>query len=160
MNDWLIGWSNFPIRNSIKCYICRFQTLTPLISLNNIFSAVDTEDIHKKNSQCDRWLSLWRTFIAKECCVSRISHHGSGLWLVPRSVAPGHYPNPYWQDAMQLNLNMAILIQETGFQNVVREMAAILSPPECVDMIIFTLGRHRHPSVRLSRSLSVRPERR
>ena len=152
MNDWLIDWSNFPIRNSIKYYICRFQTLTPLISLNNIFSAVDTEDIHRKNSECDRWLSLWRTFIAKEWCVSRISHHGLGLWLVPRSAAPGHYPNQCWQDAMQLNLNMTILIQETGFQNVVREMAAILSPPECVDMIIFTLGPSIPGSVRSPRT--------
>ena len=55
--------------------------------------------------------------------------------------APSHYPNQCWnivnsnlKDKFQLNLkqNSYIFIQENAFENVICEMASILSQPQCV----------------------------
>ena len=70
-----------------------------------------------------------------------INHHWFRQWLVA-SPAPSHYLNHCWNivnrtlgDKLQWNCNRNsnIFIQENAFENVVCEMASILSRPQCVD---------------------------
>ena len=69
-----------------------------------------------------------------------LCHHWFRWWLVAYS-APSHYLNQCWNIVnwtlrnklkWNLNQNSYIFIQENAFENVVWEMAAILSGPQCV----------------------------
>ena len=73
-------------------------------------------------------------------CVSKLGHHWFRQWLVAWP-APSHYLNQCWniinwilgnKFQWNLNRNSYIFIQENAFENVVWEMAAILSRPQCV----------------------------
>ena len=72
-------------------------------------------------------------------CVSRLDHHWLRCWLIAWS-APSHYLNQ-WRDIVDSNLsklqsyfkrNLYIFIPEKAFENVICEMAANLSRPQCV----------------------------
>ena len=79
-------------------------------------------------------------------CVSKIDQHWLSQWLVASS-APNHYLNQCWfivnwnlNNKPQLNStrNSNIIIQEDAFQTVVRKLAAILSRPQCINLIILS----------------------
>ena len=69
-------------------------------------------------------------------------HHWFRLWLVAW-LAPSHYLNQCW-NIVNLNLrnkfrwnlkrNSCIFVKENAFENVVYEMAFILSRPQCVNI--------------------------
>ena len=80
------------------------------------------------------------------------NHHCFRYWLVAWS-ATSHYLNQCWDivnwtlmNKLQWNFNRysSIFIQENGFENVVCEMASILSRPQCVNahcfMVIWGTG--------------------
>ena len=78
---------------------------------------------------------------------SKLGHHWFTPWLVAYS-APSHYLNQWWKfvnsnltNNIQWNhmRNSNIFVQENAFQNVVCEMAAMLSRPHCVKCIINTM---------------------
>ena len=81
--------------------------------------------------------------VCKPCCTCETSHPGNLVDWSPRP-APSHYLNQCWniwnivncalRDKLQLNLNknLHIFIKENAFENVVWEMLAILSRPQCV----------------------------
>ena len=72
----------------------------------------------------------------------------SDAWTVP-----SHYLNQWWnivnwnlRNKLHWNLNSYIFIQENAFQNIVCEMAAILSLPQCVNnmsSLVQVIARHR-----------------
>ena len=73
--------------------------------------------------------------------VDNLGHHWLRWWLVAWS-APSHYRNQgrniaNWthRNKLQLNFNpnSYIFIQEDAFENVDRKIAAISSPPQCVN---------------------------
>ena len=79
-------------------------------------------------------------------CISKLGHHWFWLWV--HNQAPSHYQN-LWPKCghivnqilnnifqCSLNQNTTILIQENDFNNVVCEMAVILSQPQCVNAYI------------------------
>ena len=79
----------------------------------------------------------WVTHI----CVSKFGHHWFRNWFVVWS-APNHYLNQCWnivnlnhRNKRQWNLKQKayIFIQENAFANVIWEMSAILSRPQCVN---------------------------
>ena len=74
-------------------------------------------------------------------CVSKLRHLWFRWWLVAFS-APSHNPNQCWyivnwtlvsKRQWKINDNSNIFIQENAFENVICEMAAILSRPQCVN---------------------------
>ena len=90
-------------------------------------------------------------------CVGNITIIGSN-WLVAWS-APSHYLNQCWnivnwtirnKRQWKLNKNLFIFVQENGFENVWK-MAAILSGPQCVN-VLWVCGR-RYSPVSESRTL-------
>ena len=73
-------------------------------------------------------------------CVGNLVQHCFRQWLVACS-APGQYLNQCWNivnwtlgDKLQwkFNRNLNTLIHENAFENVIWEIAAILSRPQCV----------------------------
>ena len=89
---------------------------------------------------CHRLLNAYNKFIE---AVWRIYHHWFRWWLVAWP-APSHYLNQCWNivnwtlgNKFQWNLNrtLYIFIQENAFENVVRNLAAILSRPKCVKTV-------------------------
>ena len=67
-------------------------------------------------------------------------HHWFRQWLVAWT-APSHYMNQCWNDVdwnlrnkhqWNISQNSCIFFQENAFENVIWEMAAILSRPQCV----------------------------
>ena len=78
--------------------------------------------------------------------VSKLCHHCFSYWLVTWS-AVSRYLNQYWiivnwsfrnKFQWHFNRNSYIFLHENAFENVVWKMAAILSPPQCVNMHILT----------------------
>ena len=74
-------------------------------------------------------------------CVTWLENHWFRLWLVAW-MAPSHYLNHCWNIVnwtlrnklrWNFNRNSNIFIQENAFENVVCEMVAILSRPQCVN---------------------------
>ena len=72
------------------------------------------------------------------------NHHWFRQWLVTW-LAPSHYLNPCWNIVIwtlrnklqwNLNRNSNIFMQENIFENVVWKMAAILSRPQCVILLV------------------------
>ena len=72
------------------------------------------------------------------------NHHWSRWWLVAWP-APSHYLNQCWdiinwalRNKLQWNFNRYwyIFIQESSFENVICEMASILSRPQCVKLLL------------------------
>ena len=71
-------------------------------------------------------------------CIGNLSHHWFRWWLVTRS-APSHYLKQCWNivnwtlgNIFQWNFN-TIFIEENYFENVIWNMAAILSLPQSVN---------------------------
>ena len=70
----------------------------------------------------------------KHIGISKISHHWFREWLAA-CLAPSHYLNQCWgvlNLTLNIHRNSYIFIQENAYENVVYDMLAILSRPQCV----------------------------
>ena len=118
----------------------------------------------KGNGALTRWgrvthIYVWTTY-----------QHCFRQWLVALS-APSHYLNQCWNfvnskfgNKFQWNLkrNSCIFIYENAFQNVICEMAAILSRPQCINepelkTICLSLDHHIHNCMWTKHWKSVTP---
>ena len=121
------------------------------------------QNIHKRHpiARPLRWdmgclfweVRLWLIFCLyswSDACNIMLTHCGwvthiciSKLAIIGSDQATSHYLNQWWNivnwnltntSQWNLNRNSYIFIQENAFENVICEMAAILSQPQCVKL--------------------------
>ena len=92
-----------------------------------------------------QWSALTHWGRVTHICVNKLTIIGSDNDLSPGRQATSHYLNQCWNivnwtlgNKLQwyLNRNSYILIQENAFEYVVRKLAAILSRPQCVNILV------------------------
>ena len=134
-------WGKIQIHR-LSLYLCRWvaRSAGPLIKLRILAWNVASRKSHQVETHIhDNCVSLTHWGRVTHICVSKLTIIGSDNGLVPC-----HYLNHYWnivnwalKNKLQWNFNRNsdIFIQENALENVVWEMASILSWPQYVKTI-------------------------